>query len=277
MGRLDGKVALITGGSMGLGEADARIFVAEGAKVIIADVNETAGKAVAEDIGATFMQLDVTDEKNWARVIEEIKQTFGQLNILVNNAGIVEVGNIITTTTDAWRRVNAVSSDGTFFGCRAAIPLMIESGGGSIVNMASIASMQGEHYVTAYCAAKGAVESLTRAVACWSAQERNGIRCNSIHPAGIDTPMVASMAGKMVEAKMIPSAPPPKDVETSKPTSSSKASSTGSSTGSGLGEPNDIAYMALYLASDESKFVNGSAMKVDNTLTVTTGVVPKFG
>jgi 3(or 17)beta-hydroxysteroid dehydrogenase len=267
MGRLDGKVALITGGSMGLGEADARLFKAEGAEVVIADINATAGDAIAKEIGATFISLDVTNEEQWASTIETIKGQFGRLDILVNNAGIVEVGNILTTSTDAWRRVNAVSSDGTFFGCRASIPLMIETGGGAIVNMASIASMQGEHYVTAYCAAKGAVEAITRAIACWATQENNGIRCNSIHPAGIDTPMVASMGQKMAEANKMQDAP-------TGPANSSGRSS--GARGSKLGEPIDIAYMALYLASDESKFVNGAAMKVDNTMTVTTGVVPNF-
>ncbi|HIG42514.1 MAG: SDR family oxidoreductase [bacterium] len=265
MGRLDGKVALITGGSMGLGEADARLFKSEGAQVVIADINAEAGENVAKEIDATYIPLDVTSEEQWAGVIETIKGQFGRLDILVNNAGIVEVGNILTTSTDAWRRVNAVSSDGTFFGCRASIPLMIESGGGSIVNMASIASMQGEHYVTAYCAAKGAVEAITRAIACWGTQENNGIRCNSIHPAGIDTPMVASMGQKMAEANM----------QRSRPAATSGDSA--GARGSRLGQPIDIAYMALYLASDESMFVNGAAMKVDNTMTITTGVVPDFG
>lgn len=266
MGRLDGKVALITGGSMGLGEADARLFRSEGAEVVIGDVNIEAGEAVASEIGATFIALDVSDEVQWASAIETIRGQFGRLDILVNNASVVEVGNILTTTTQAWRKVNAVSSDGTFFGCRASIPLMMENGGGSIINMASIASMQGEHYVTAYCAAKGAVEAITRAIACWSVQENSGIRCNSIHPSGIDTPMVASMSQKMAEANMSPAAPP-KDAP----------AGTRGARGSKLGEPIDIAYMALFLASDESKFVNGAAMKVDNTMTVTTGVVPDFG
>jgi 3(or 17)beta-hydroxysteroid dehydrogenase len=235
---------------------------------VIADINTTAGEALAKEIGATFISLDVSDEEQWAGAIETIKGQFGKLDILVNNAGIVEVGNILTTSTDAWRRVNAVSSDGTFFGCRASIPLMIETGGGSIVNMASIASMQGEHYVTAYCAAKGAVEAITRAIACWAAQENNGIRCNSIHPAGIDTPMVASMGQKMADANMVPG----------RPSGSTDAPAPRPRTrGSKLGEPIDIAYMALYLASDESKFVNGAAMKVDNTMTVTAGVIPNFG
>ena len=256
MDRLDGKVALITGAAKGLGEADARLFIAEGAKVILADIDRQA-ESLAEELGqdATFMHLDVTNESDWQQVVAEIKSRFGALHILVNNAGIAEVGDILSTSMDTWRKVNAVSSDGTFLGCQNCIPLMIESGGGSIINMASIASLQGEHYVTAYCAAKGAVEALSRAIAVWGAQSRNNIRCNSIHPSGIATPMVAGMPEKMAASNM-------------KPLSSGGAQS------SKIGEPDDIAYMALYLASDESKFVNGTAMRVDNSMSATAGVVP---
>jgi 3(or 17)beta-hydroxysteroid dehydrogenase len=255
MGRLDGKVALVTGGAKGLGEADCRLFAQEGAAVIVADIDPDA-KKVAEDIGGTFMHLDVSDEDNWKQVVKDIKQKFGSLHVLVNNAGIVEAGHILNTSLSSWRRVNAVSSDGTFLGCQNCIPLMLESGGGSIINMASIASLQGEYVVTAYCAAKGAVEALTRAVAVWAAQEGHEIRCNSIHPAGIATPMVFSMPDKMASANMIRS--------DQRPARANK-----------LGVPDDIAYMALYLASDESKFVNGAAMRVDNSMSVTAGSVPE--
>lgn len=254
MGRLEGKVALVTGGAKGLGEADCRLFAAEGAKVVVADVDPD-GQKVADDIDGVFMRLDVTSEDNWKQAVADIKEKFGALHVLVNNAGIVEVGNILSTSIEDWRKINAVSSDGTFLGCQNCIPLMIESGGGSIVNMSSIASLQGEYYVTAYCAAKGAVEALTRAIAVWSVQENQKIRCNSIHPSGIATPMVASMPDKMAQADMIRT--DPRGARSSK-----------------LGEPNDIAYMALYLASDESKFVNGTAMRVDNAMTVTAGIVP---
>ncbi len=131
------------------------------------------------------MHLDVSDENNWKQVVTDIRAKFGALHVLVNNAGIVEAGHILNTSLSSWRRVNAVSSDGTFLGCQNCIPLMIESGGGSIINMASIASLQGEYVVTAYCAAKGAVEALTRAVAVWAAQENQNIRCNSIHPRAL--------------------------------------------------------------------------------------------
>ena len=255
-GRLEGKIALITGAARGLGEADAKLFARHGAKVILADVDEETGQHVALEIGdhASFVRLDVTDEDNWRKVVDAIEQEHGALHILVNNAGIVEVGNILTTSTDEWRRVNAVSADGTFFGCRAAIPLMIRSGGGSIINMASIASLQGEQYVTAYCAAKGSVEALTRAIAVFCAQSANGIRCNSIHPSGMDTPMVASMPDKMANAD-------PSILGTGRPARSR------------IGSPEDVAYMALYLASDEARFINGTAMRVDNTMAVTAGSV----
>ncbi len=256
MGRLDGKVALITGAAKGLGEADARLFVAEGAKVILADIDNQA-EVLAAQLGedATFMHLDVTSEEDWQQVVADIKSRFGALHILLNNAGIAEVGDILSTSMDTWRKVHAVSSDGTFLGCQNCIPLMIESGGGSIINMASIASLQGEHYVTAYCAAKGAVEALSRAIAVWGAQSRNNIRCNSIHPSGIATPMVAGMPEKMAASNMNPI-------------------NSGEARGSKIGEPDDVAYMALYLASDESKFVNGAAMRVDNSMSATAGRVP---
>jgi 3(or 17)beta-hydroxysteroid dehydrogenase len=260
MGRLDGKVAIITGGAKGIGEADARLFVAEGANVVITDVDVDNGKKLAEELGdqVMFLEHDVREEDQWVSVIKTVVDRLGRLDVLVNNAGVVEIGNIETTTAEAWRFVNAVSADGTFFGCKHAIAAMRDSGGGSIVNMSSIAAMQGESYVTAYCAAKGAVEALSRAVAVYCAQTKTNIRCNSVHPAGIQTPMVADIPQKMMDAGMFddsqPGVMPP---------------------ASGIGEPNDVAYMVLYLASDESKFVNGTKMVVDNTVTVTSGSVPE--
>ena len=153
----------------------------------------------------------------------------------------------------------AVSADGTFFGCKHAIPAMKASGGGSIINMASVASIQGTHTFFAYCAAKGAVESMTRAVAVHCTQAGLPIRCNSIHPAGMDTPMVREVGAKLAAAGMLgpppsPGAPPP--------------------AASALGSAEDIAWTVVYLASDESRFVSGQKFVVDNTLTVTPGVVP---
>lgn len=259
MGRVDGKVAIVTGASKGLGEADARLLAREGAKVILTDVDVEAGERVAREIGrqATFIRQDVRDEKAWVDLVARVEKDFGRLDILVNNAGVVEAGTIETQTADEYRFIMAVSADGTFFGCKHAIPAMRRSGGGSIINMASIASVQGEPYVAAYCAAKGAVEALTRAVAVHCAQNKYNIRCNSIHPSGIVTPMVLSMGEKMAKAGLASLQQDGRAAGTSK-----------------LGDPIDIANTVLFLAADESRFINGQKIVVDNTMSVTSGVVP---
>ncbi len=254
-GRLENKVAIVTGGAMGLGAADAKLFANEGAKVVLTDVAEDEGQKLANEIGATFMQQDVTDEERWKEVIAETIKLHGKLDILVNNAGIVEVGDPENQTTEEYRKTMAVHMDSTFFGCKYSIPVMAETGGGSIVNMCSIASVQGESYVAAYCAAKGAIEAYTRAVAVHCGLKKNGVRCNSIHPSGIATPMVASVPEKM-DAKF--GASPNQDAPVSK-----------------TGEPMDIAYAALYLASDESKFMNGAQLRVDNAMSVASGTMPE--
>jgi len=258
MTRLHGKVAIVTGAAKGLGEADARLFAAEGASVILTDVDETNGARVAREIGrsAQFIRQDVRDEDGWKALVTTVIAQHGRLDVLVNNAGVVEPGTIETTTADDYRFIMAVSADGTFFGCKHAIPAMRASGGGSIINMASIASIQGESLVAAYCAAKGAVEALTRAVAVHCAQGRMNIRCNSVHPAGIDTPMVREFGGKVMAAGLAP----PRE--------------TSPHGASPLGAPNDIAYAVLYLASDEARFVNGQRLVVDNSMSVTAGRVP---
>ena len=254
-GRLENKVAIVTGGAMGLGAADSTLFAKEGAKVILTDVASDKGQKLAEEIGATFMQQDVTDEERWKEVIAETIKLHGRLDILVNNAGIVEVGDPENQTTEEYRKTMAVHMDSTFFGCKYSIPVMSETGGGSIVNMCSIASVQGESYVAAYCAAKGAIEAYTRAVAVHCGIKKNGVRCNSIHPSGIITPMVESVPEKM-EAKF--GGAPNQDAPSSK-----------------QGEPIDIAYAALYLASDESKFMNGAQLRIDNAMSVASGSMPE--
>jgi 3(or 17)beta-hydroxysteroid dehydrogenase len=251
-----GKVCIVTGGAMGLGEADTRLLAREGGTVIIADLNEQ-GAALADEIGAEFHHLDVTQEDQWVALIGEVKARHGKLNVLVNNAGIVIPGNVETCTEQEWRKVNAVSQDGTFYGMKHAIPVMRESGEQcSIINMSSIAGILGVPYVFAYAAAKGAVRLMTKAAAVHCAQNGDSIRVNSIHPSGIDTPMVQNV-GVQVEAALA------RDPRITAPVA-----------GSRIGEPDDVAYMVLYLASDESKFVNGAEMVIDNTITITEGVVP---
>ena len=258
MGRLQGKVAIVTGAAKGLGEAAARLFVAEGARVVLTDVDAENGERIAAEIGpaARFIRHDVRDEAQWRDLVAGVVAAHGRLDVLVNNAGVVEAGTIESTTAEDYRFVMSVSADGTFFGCKHAIPAMRDSGGGSIINMASIASIQGESLVAAYCAAKGAVEALTRSVAVHCSQGRMNIRCNSVHPSGMDTPMVRGFGAKVMRSGLAP----PQNI-----------SPHGASP---LGTPNDIAYAVLYLASDESRFVNGQRLVVDNAMSVTAGYVP---
>ena len=181
MGRLQGKVAIITGAAKGLGEADARMFAREGATVILTDMDADNGERVAGEIGgsAEFHVQDVRDEQGWEDLIADVVSRHGKLDILVNNAGVVEPGTIETQTAEEYRFVMAVSADGAFFGCKYAVPAMKISGGGAIINMCSIASIVGEPIVVAYAMAKGAIESLTRSVAVHCANNQYNIRCNS--------------------------------------------------------------------------------------------------
>ena len=251
MGRVAGKVAIITGAASGMGKADAILLAREGASVVVADLNEKDGQAVAAAIGeaAVFMRLDVTDEDNWQAVIAATVERFGRLDILVNNAGMIALGTIVDTDLASWRKINAVNSDGVFLGCKHAIPVMAESGGGSIVNMSSVAAIQGQSFVAAYSASKGAVRALTKSIAMFCKEQKNGIRCNSIHPDGVKTPMVVKVAmGKDVATQ--------EDID--------EVGKFGN-----MCEPEDIANLVLYLASDESGFVNGSEMLIDNCSTIT--------
>lgn len=260
MKQVDQKVAIVTGAARGLGEAIARLFVAEGAQTIIADVNRDRGESLAANLGesASFEYLDVTLEENWVDVISRVVARFGRLDILVNNAAVIEIGSIETQSAEQWDLVNNVISKGTFFGCKHAVRSMKTTGGGSIVNVSSLASVQGEPYNVAYVAAKGAVESLTRSVAVHCAQSRLNIRCNSVHPGAIETPLMDEFPDKVAAAQklgfeMLPNL---------------------GSANSYVAKAEEIAPSILYLASDAAKWVNGTRLMVDNTMSVTTGAVP---
>ena len=251
MGRVAGKVAIITGAASGMGKADAQLLAAQGAKVVLADLNDVEGEAAAAEIGenALYLHLDVTSEENWISVVAQTVETFGTLDILVNNAGMMTLGTVVDTDLEAYRKTNAVNSEGVFLGCKHAIPAMAESGGGSIINMSSVAALHGMSFFAAYSASKGAVKALTKSVAMYCKEQGNGIRCNSIHPDGVKTPMVAKVA-------------------TGKDTATEEEIEEVGELGN-MCEPSDIANLVLYLASDESGFVNGAEMVIDNASTIT--------
>ena len=183
MGRVAGKVVLITGAASGLGAADAALLADEGASVVLTDVNVQLGESVASKIpGAIFIAHDVREEAAWQNVIAQTLSHFGRLDCLVNNAGVVKFGSVEDCTLDEYRFINAVMSEGTFLGCKTVIPTLAASGGGSIINMASIAGVKGIAAVPSYSAAKGAVLALTRSVAAHCREVGNGIRCNAIIP-----------------------------------------------------------------------------------------------
>ncbi len=244
MGRLDGKVAIVTGGARGQGEAEVRLFVAEGAKVIVADVLVDAGKAVAESLGdnAVFLRHDVSREDDWEAAINLATERFGGLDVLVNNAGILHNATIAKHTLADYERVVSVNQIGVFLGIRAAIAPMTSRGGGSIVNTSSGAGLRATKYCFAYAATKYAVTGMTAAAALELA--RNRIRVNSIHPGVIDTPMVASDDPE-INNRLIRATPMRR-----------------------VGEPEEIARVALFLASDESSYMTGAHVPVDGGVTV---------
>lgn len=249
--RLAGKAAFITGAASGLGRAMATAFAAEGARVVIADIDEERGRAAAAEIGdaAIFLRHDVTSEERWIANLAEAARAFGHLDTLVNNAGIGPRGDVETTTLDEWRRVNAINLDGTFLGCKYGISHIAAAGGGAIVNISSVAGLIGARDFAAYCASKGGVRLLTKSVALHCAHRRNGVRCNSIHPVYSDTPMVDEMVAAAKNPERMRQA-----MESMIPLGR-------------LGTPAELAAMAVYLVSDEARFVTGAEFAFDGGYT----------
>jgi 3(or 17)beta-hydroxysteroid dehydrogenase len=251
MGRVSGKVALVTGAASGLGRADATALAREGAAVVITDINEAAGRELEKQLNAAragaalFLTQDVASEPRWQEVLAETHKRFGGLHILVNNAGIVRIGTPESTSLEDFRKHLTVMTDSVFLAVKYALPIMKASGGGSIINMCSTATHLGYPVFYAYSAAKGAVRSMTKAIAVHCQMNKYNIRCNSIHAGAIETPMVAQATKELgMEMSAYDQAP------------------------WGIGKPEDVANLVVYLGSDESRFVNGTEILIDNALSV---------
>lgn len=250
MGRVDGKVAIVTGAASGIGRAAAQALAREGARVVLADRDEAGGHAVARLLGPphVFHGLDVADEAGWARILAATLQAFERLDILVNAAGVGVLGDIETTTLADWRFVHAVNNDGVFLGCRAAIGAM-KTAGGSIINVSSVAGLIGDPDMAAYCASKGAVRLFTKSVALHCARRGYGIRCNSVHPGFIATQMVDALIAAVGDPDKARGR-------------FERAAPLGR-----LGEADEVAHLIVYLASDESRFTTGAEHVIDGGLT----------
>ncbi len=242
MGRLDGKVCLVTGAARGQGACEARLFAQEGAKVWLTDVLDDDGEAVAADIGGTYRHLDVTDEHAWREVVDELVRSHGRIDVLVNNAGIYSVGRHFEIDVDDFSRVMDVNCLGVFLGMRAVSPLMREAGSGSIVNVSSIAGIVGGTNAFAYFTSKWAVRGMTKAAAVENA--RRNVRVNSIHPGVIETDMLQDVPGNDDAARMVRGVPLGR-----------------------MAQPEEVARLALFLASDESSYCTGSEFVVDGGMT----------
>jgi len=249
MGRLDGKVALISGGARGQGAAEGRLFVREGAKVVLGDILDDEGKKVEAEIrasggAATYVHLDVTREADWQAAVATAVQTYGKLDVLVNNAGILMRKKIEETSAEDWDRIMAVNVKGVFLGTKCALPAMRAAGGGSIINISSTAGLVGSPGGTsAYTATKGAVRLFTKSTAIQHAREN--IRCNSVHPGPAATEMIADVLADPEQWKgRLRRLPMGR-----------------------AGTVDDVAYGVLYLASDESGYVTGSELVIDGGTT----------
>lgn len=244
MGRLSGKVALVTGAAGGQGAAAARRFVQEGAQVVIADVRDDEGKALADEIGAHYRHLDVSDEEGWTAAVDEVRDVYGPPNVLVNNAGILHFALLHETTLPDYLRVIQVNQVGTFLGMRAVVPGMVEAGGGSIINTSSIEGLRAAPLLTAYTSSKFAIRGMTKVAALELASK--GVRVNSVHPGMIETGLLpTALGGQPVDLTFASKRVPMKRV----------------------GQPGEIAELVVFLASDESSYCTGAEFVADGGVT----------
>jgi len=247
--RLKGKIALITGAAQGLGAAMTAAFVAEGARVLMTDINEAgvAAEAAKHGAAASWVKHDVTSQADWTAAIEAAKARYGGLHILVNNAGIAIGGTIESLSFADWQRTHAVDLDSVFLGCQTALPLMVASaasGHGAILNISSIAAMIADANMAAYNSAKAGVRHLTKSVALHCARQRYNITCNSIHPVFVDTPIIDGFGFKSARDEIV--------VKLARQVPIGR-----------IGQPTDVAMAAVYLCSDEAAFVTGAELAID--------------
>lgn len=238
MGRIDGKVVLVSGGARGMGASHCRLLAHEGAAVVIADVLDSEGIALAEELGsqATFVHLDVTRPEEWDAGVAHAIATFGALDVLVNNAGIANGAALTEFTDEMWSKIIAINLSGVFYGMRAAAPALQRSGHGSIVNVSSVEGLQGSPGLHGYVAAKFGVRGLTKSAAVELAA--SGVRVNSIHPGLIETPMTAGIDAHQLQIPLGRAA-----------------------------KPEEVSQLVLFLASDESSYSTGSEFVIDGGLT----------
>ena len=263
-GRLEGKIALITGAAQGIGEETAYVLAREGAKVIVSDINDEKGIEVAQRIGtsAIYMHLDVRNEGDWIHAMESILKTYSKLDILVNNAGITGFQEGFgpqdpeNASLESWREVHSVNSDGVFLGCKYAIRTMKNNSDSSIINISSRSGLVGIPGAAAYASSKAAIRNHTKSVALYCCSQRYGIRCNSIHPAAILTPMWEPMLGEGPD-RLDRMAQITKDIPMQQ-----------------MGWPVDVANAVLFLASDESKYITGIELTIDGGLLAGAGAPP---
>lgn len=244
MGLLTGKTAIITGGASGLGAADAAIFIREGANVVITDIQADLGESVANTHERIeFIYHDVRDEKQWQDVLDFTITKFGAVDILVNNAGLVKFATVEDCSLDDFYLQTQVMIDGTFLGCKTAIPYIAKSGGGSIINMSSVAAKKGISVIPAYSAAKGAIISMSRSIAVHCQEQGNNIRVNSVVPGAHDTPMTQQAMAELTGGE---------------------DAGLDQVQAHGQGKPEDVANLVLYLASDLAKQITGTDIVIDN-------------
>ena len=234
MGKLQGKVAIITGGARGQGAAEGKLFIAEGATVVLTDVLDEDGERTAGELGAEFMHHDVASEADWARVVSEVKDRHGRVDVLVNNAGILHATRLVNYQTADWDRVVAINQTGVFFGMREVAPIMIEQASGSIVNISSVAGLEGLFGSMAYTATKFAVRGMTKVAA--KELSPHGIRVNSVHPGIINTAMTADFP----KERMLRAVPLGREAQ-----------------------PEEVGQVVAFLASDESSYCTGQEFVVD--------------